>query len=267
MFAACLVTKTWHGALYPLLVITMSFCHYQGEERMCWGLWGTWGNLFCLNHCKLRLTWHMSMWSGLERLRLLMFTNLDNINLLNEKRKQHEVSNLQFHSLELSIYPKLDALDVNCSFIFARRSIPTLHPLLSSRLRAPEPPSTPDHLRLENINLSKLAPNSSLSKLDTFVGETPAYILNTIAYCQVLSVRHHFLHVLNVPWPRSDKKKWQLCVTRNNNNRELVFVKRVWHDGWLGRGGGRHHSLPASKIWSYLRKQRNSVTLITKKCI
>ena len=141
--------------------------------------------------------------------------------------------------------------------------------ILSSpaRLRAPEPPSTPDHLRLENINLSKLAPNSSLSKLDTFVGETPAYILNTIAYCQVLSVRHHFLHVLNVPWPRSDKKKWQSCVTRNNNNRALVFVKRVWHDGWLGRGGGRHHSLPASKIWSYLRKQRNSVTLITKKCI
>ena len=124
---------------------------------------------------------------------------------------------------------------------------------------------TPDHLRLENINLSKLAPNSSLSKLDTFVGETPAYILNTIAYCQVLSVRHHFLHVLNVPWPRSDKKKWQSCVTRNNNNRALVFVKSLtWRLGW---GGGRHHSLPASKIWSYLRKQRNSVTLITKKCI
>ena len=94
------------------------------------------------------------------------------------------------------------------------------------------------HLRLENINLSKLAPNSSLSKLDTFVGETPAYILNTIAYCQVLSVRHHFLHVLNVPWPRSDKKKWQSCVTRNNNNRALVFVKRVRHDGWAGAGGG-----------------------------
>ena len=163
---------------------------------------------------------------------------------------------------------KTNALDANCSFILARQSIPTLHPLsqtpstgASLRLR------TPDHLRLENINLSKLAPNSSLSKLDTFVGETPAYILNTIVYCQVLSVRHHFLHVLNVPWPRSDKKKWQLCVTRNNNNRAPVFVQRVWHDGWLGRGGGRHHSLPASKIWSYLRKQRNSVTLITKKCI
>ena len=159
-----------------------------------------------------------------------MFTNLDNTNPVKEKRYQ---SNMQVTSaicnlihlkttLKQMHWMSPAALSCLCkasllSILFSQ----TPSTGASLRLR------TPDHLRLENINLSKLAPNSSVSKLDTFVGETPAYILNTIVYCQVLSVRHNFLHVLNVPWPRSDKKKWQWCVTRNNNNRAPVFVQRV----------------------------------------